>query len=47
MCDKYGRYFAVIKAASMGNKKVKNIVNGCESRVGENAKNDKNQEKEM
>lgn len=31
----------------MSNKKGKNILSDCESRVGENVENDKNGEKEM
>lgn len=47
MSDKYGRYFAVIEVVSVSNKKGKNILSDCESRVGENVENDKNGEKEM
>ena len=47
MGDKYGRYFAVVEVVSMSNKKGKNILSDCESRVGENVENDKNGEKEM
>lgn len=47
MGDKYGRYFAVIEVVSVSNKKGKNILSDCESRVGENIKNGKNDEKEM
>ncbi|MFP3766217.1 hypothetical protein [Prevotella intermedia] len=47
MSDKYGRYFAVIEVVSVSNKKGKNILSDCESRVGENVKNGKNGQKEM
>lgn len=47
MGDKYGRYFTVIEVVSVSNKKGKNILSDCESRVGENVKNGKNDEKEM
>ncbi len=47
MGDKYGRYFGVTEVVSVSNKKGKNILNDCESRVGENVKNGKNGEKEM
>ncbi|WP_157765294.1 hypothetical protein [Prevotella intermedia] len=47
MSDKYGRYFVVVEVALMSNKKGKNILSDCESRVGENVKNGKNGEKEM
>ncbi len=47
MGDKYGRYFVVVEVALMSNKKGKNILSDCESRVGENIKNGKNDEKEM
>ncbi|WP_179857604.1 hypothetical protein [Prevotella intermedia] len=47
MGDKYGRYFAAAEVVSVSNKKGKNILNDCESRVGENVKNGKNGEKEM
>lgn len=47
MSDKYGRYFDVIEVVSVSNKKGKNILSDCESRVGENIKNGKNDEKEM
>lgn len=47
MGDKYGRYFAVMEVVQVSNKKGKNILSDCESRVGENIKNGKNDEKEM
>lgn len=47
MGDKYGRYFAVIEVVLVSNKKGKNILSNCESRVGENVKNSKNGEKEI
>lgn len=47
MSDKYGRNFAVIEVVSVSNKKGKNILSNCESRVGENVKNGKNGEKEI
>lgn len=47
MSDKYGRYFAVIEVVSVSNKKGKNILSGYGSRVGENVKNGKIDEKEM
>lgn len=47
MSDKYGGYFAVIEVVSVSNKKGKNILSDCESRVGENVKNGKNGQKEM
>ena len=47
MGDKYGRYFGVMEVVSVSNKKGKNILSGCKSRVGENVKNDKNGEKEI
>lgn len=47
MGDKYGRYFIVAEVVSVSNKKGKNILSNCESRVGENVKNGKNGEKEM
>ncbi len=47
MGDKYGRYFGVMEVVSVSNKKGKNILSDCESRVGENIKNGKNDEKEM
>lgn len=47
MGDKYERYFAVIEVGLLSNKKGKNILSDCESRVGENVKNGKNDEKEM
>ena len=47
MSDKYGRYFDVIEVVSVSNKKGKNILSDCQSRVGENVKNGKNGEKEI
>lgn len=47
MGDKYGRYFGVMEVVLVSNKKGKNILSDCESRVGENVKNGKNGEKEM
>ena len=47
MGDKYGRYFGVMEVVSVSNKKEKNILSDCQSRVGENVENDKNGEKEM
>ena len=47
MSDKYGRYFAVMEVISVSNKKGKNILSDCESRMGENVKNGKNGQKEM
>lgn len=47
MSDKYGRYFGVVEVVSVSNKKRKNILSDCKSRVGENVKNGKNDEKEM
>lgn len=47
MSDKYGRYLGVMEVVSVSNKKGKNILSDCESRVGENIKNGKNDEKEM
>ncbi len=47
MSDKYGRYFGVMEVVSVSNKKGKNILSDCESRVGEDIKNGKNDEKEM
>lgn len=47
MGDKYGRYFVDVEVALMSNKKRKNILSGCKSRVGENVKNGKNGEKEI
>ena len=47
MSDKYGRYFGVMEVVSVSNKKEKNILSDCESRVRENVKNGKNSEKEM
>lgn len=47
MGDKYGRYFGVMEVVSVSNKKGKNILSDCESRVGEDIKNGKNDEKEM
>lgn len=47
MSDKYGRYFAVAEVVSVSNKKGKNILSDCQSRVGENVKNSKNGQKEM
>lgn len=46
MGDKYGRYFGVMEVVSVSNKKGKNILSDCESRVGEDIKNGKNDEKE-
>lgn len=47
MSDKYGRYFAVMEVVQVSNKKGKNILSDCESRMGENVKNGKNGQKEM
>ena len=47
MSDKYGRYFGVMEVVSVSNKKGKNILSDCQSRVGENLKNGKNGEKEI
>lgn len=47
MSDKYGRYFGVMEVVSVSNKKGKNILSDCQSRVGENVKNGKNDKKEM
>ena len=47
MGDKYGRYFGVMEVVSVSNKKGKNILSDCQSRVGENVKNSKNDEKEI
>ena len=38
MGDKYGRYFVVAEVALMSNKKGKNILSDCQSKVGENVK---------